>query len=54
MEYGTLDMSKKPIPAIKSWDWFFTTSIQVCQKASYTQLKSKIAEVQSLCTIDLS
>jgi len=22
MEYGSLDMSKKPIPAIKSWDWF--------------------------------
>ena len=25
-----------------------------CQKEVYTQLKSKIAEVQSLCTIDLS
>ena len=35
MEYGSLDMSKKPIPNHGCWDWFFTASIQVCQKAGY-------------------
>ena len=41
----------KPIIKIKAYDH---VTEEFHNRMLYTQLKSKIAEVQSLCTIDLS